>query len=478
MASTAFLIGNANYLFQPVLTCCLEDVAAMKALVEATGRYDSVHNLTDISADEMREALRDTFLPESLHREIFFYFSGHGARFGNEFYYCGVDFDPKRPNETGLSHADLHEILRPANPSLLVKIIDACFSGTPLIKADRQPLPLKGEGFSHVFQFSSSLDDQTSRAGEPLSEFTLAFLKASVRRTEGIVYYSDIENTLRDDFANDDNQTPFFVSQGTKRDILVDDASKLGEFRKQLETRWSASKELAADEDDDATTTSIVTRSLTPKDLLAAAEKRMGGPQEADDLAGRLFDGVLERFRSGDFGDLFECTSIVHRNYYESTTRDFMISVLSKKVRPDRFVTAERKLDKKTSDPVFFATHAIAESLSPNWTEFYKLDLNCELEKAQFRITMKPNVRSLQQLVLVLSIAPSLSHCYLFEMVTQHLRLNWDTFDTDGQAIVRRWYELDWHQRLDSLIEKISVALENVVRKHIDEATNKLLDLK
>jgi len=91
----------------------------MKALVEATGRYDSVFAMTDLDGDEMRDTVRQALPTETSHNEVFFYFSGHGAQIENEFYYSGVRFDPSRPNETGMSHTLLHELLRAAEPNLL-----------------------------------------------------------------------------------------------------------------------------------------------------------------------------------------------------------------------------------------------------------------------------------------------------------------------------------------------------------------------
>jgi hypothetical protein len=46
-------------------------------------------------------------------------------------------------------------------------------------------------------------------------------------KTEGVVFYTDIINTLRDEFIDNNLQTPFFVSQHTGREQFVDDAKRL-----------------------------------------------------------------------------------------------------------------------------------------------------------------------------------------------------------------------------------------------------------
>lgn len=474
MASTAILIGNANYRSNNPLPCCLGDVAAMQALVEATGRYEVVRGITDLDGDAMREAIRQALPPDGCHDEVLFYFSGHGAQIEGEFYYCGIGFDASRPNETGMSHSELHNLLRAAETKLLVKIIDACFSGTLLVKGDRQPLPMQKEGFRYVLQFSSSLDDQTSFGGEPLSAFTRAFLEASVRKTEGAIYYTDVANTLRDDFLGNNEQTPFFVSQGTGREVLVDDAVKLAAFRETLKTHWSAQEVQGdADEEEGATGATIVAEPMSLKELLVAAEERMGGPQDAKKLIDTLFDGVLTRFQIGEFGELFECTTTEHSSFYEPTVHDFMVRVLVREPRHDRLVTAEIKREQKRPTS-WGAWAAPLMMLNPEWTEHYNLELNCALERAQLRFTLTPRYRALQQLVLVLSCAPSLERCYVFEMVTQNPRTDWDNFGTEGREVVRRWYKLHWDEALDGLIEKICDALENAVRENVQETTARL----
>lgn len=474
MTSTAILIGNANYLGQDSLPCCLEDVAAMKALIEATGRFEDVRGLVDLTGDAMREAIRHALPDDTPQNEVFLYFSGHGTQIAGDFYYCGTKFDSDRPNETGMSHTQLHDLLRAAEPKLLVKVIDACFSGTLLVKAERQPPPIPKEGFRHVLQFSSSLDDQTSFAGETLSAFTRAFLEASVRKTEGTVYYSDVFNALRDKFLDNEDQTPFFVSQGTGRDILVDDVAKLGSFRETFKARWTIGGDQDVEDDEEAEETSADAAPLTTTELLTTADKLMADPLKAKALINELFDGVLARFKSGEFAEFFDCSIIEHSDYEEPTVRDFMVRVLARESRPDQLVTAGISRKKIRRNPWQATISAAALMFDEDWAETFDLELNCTLERAQLRLTLTPLYRTLKQMVLVLSVAPSLERCYLFEVLTQHPLTDWATFSTEGEEVVRRWYKLDWDEKLDQLIEKICVALENAVRTHIEETAERL----
>ncbi|MFT4133739.1 caspase family protein [Labrys sp. (in: a-proteobacteria)] len=476
MPSTAILIGNSVYDHENPLPCCHEDVTAMQALLEATGRFDYIHAHVNLDADAMRDAVRNALPPNGDHNEVLFYFSGHGAHIGPQLYLCGTGFDGSRPNETGFSHGDLMDLFRASEPHVLVTVIDACFSGALLVKGDRALLPVAKDGLRNVLQFSSSMDDQTSLGGERLSAFTHAFLEATVRKTEGIVYYTDITNTLRDNFIGNDDQTPFFVNQGTGREILVDDARKLAGFRDEFTSRWRAE----ADEGDenvergDSEGQPVAAEPPTTTQLLIAAEKRMGGPDEAKELIDNLFDGVLERFNETEFAEFFESRTTEHSTFREPVIREFMLRVLSRETRPDRLVTAEIKRTKKKPSPWEQAIMGFVATFNQDWAEDFDLELNCTMSRAQLKLTLTPKYRTLQQLQLVLSCAPSLNQCYIFELVTQHPMINWDAFDDEGREIVRRWYTLEWDADVKFLVGKICNALTKSVQDHIDETTKRL----
>lgn len=473
MTSIAILIGNAAYEHENDLLCCAEDVKAMTALVEATGRFDEVHTLTDLDGDAIREVMRNTIVPSAGYDEIFFYFSGHGAQIGGELYYCGKNFDGGRPNETGVSHFDVLSLLRPASPKLLVKVIDACYSGALLVKAER-PVPfIAKEGFRNVLQFSSSKDDQVSWGGERLSAFTRAFLEASVRKTDGAVYYSDIANTLRDNFLENEDQTPFFFNQGTGREALVMDANLLKDFKDHFNREWGISN--FSDETAVSPVPAPPPSPPTFEELLAKAEQRMTSPDGANALIGKIFDGVVANFDATELAGMFTKDVSEYKNYTEPSTEEFLIRVLARESRPDRLVTAEIERVKKRSSPWDLSAYALA-SLNPEWTEDYTLSLNCSLDRAQLCVSLTPKYRSLQQMKLVLSCAPSLEHCYLFELVTLHPRTDWEEFSSSGIEAVRRWYKLEWRQSVDHVVQKICNGLTKSIEDHINATAKRLSD--
>jgi hypothetical protein len=89
----------------------------------------------------------------------------------------------------------------------VLKVIDACNSGTRLIKSEESLFRLPKDGFQGIIQIASCLHSQNSLTGDPLSLFTEQFREAVLRKPEGPVFYMDIVSALRDAFIGDEDQT-------------------------------------------------------------------------------------------------------------------------------------------------------------------------------------------------------------------------------------------------------------------------------
>jgi hypothetical protein len=96
------------------------------------------------------------------------------------------------------------------------------------------------------------------------------------------------------------------------------------------------------------------------------------------------------------------------------------------------------------------------------------------MQRAQIKITLTPKYRSLRQLVLVVTCAPSLENCYVFEICTQHALKDFGEFDVEGDEVVRRWYTLRWEQSTDGLVAKIAARLGEVAREHLETIERRL----
>ena len=464
MPNIAILVGNTEYRTLGPLACCGEDLVAIQELIESTGKFQTVEVLLNQDSSQLKDRIRFTVDAHSNIEEIFFYFTGHGYQNEADFFFCGTNFDVHRPNETGLSNDELHTLLRPANADLMVKIIDACSSGALLFKTDGSVVPVIKQGFKNVIQIASCLDSQSSLTGDPLSLFTERFVSAALRKTDGTVYYMDIIGALRDEFLNNHSQTPHFVSQGTGREYFVENAKRLDAMRAKL-------SEPDSETEQPAPATSIVPPELTPLALLENAEKRFAKKDRAIAFISDLFTKVSERATSDTlWGDLFQSEITIHPDFREPTTRSFIIRVLKGEKRPDNFVTAAIS---KQHGNFPFGIASVAAMLTDSVAN-YDLELNCSLDQAQLKLTLTPRFVSLKMFVLVITCAPSLEICYVFEMLSQHSLLDWGQFDSQGSELVRRWYKKGWTESSDGLVNQIFAKLHDAIQENVD-STAKIL---
>jgi hypothetical protein len=473
LANVAILVGNTEYQMLGNLSCCRDDVFAIKELLEATEKFGIVELLLNKNSSQLKESIRAAIGANQSIEEIFFYFTGHGFQHEAEFFFCATNFDSNRPNETGLSNSELHALLRSPEANLVVKVIDACSSGSLLVKSDGLFLPTNKQGFKNLIQIASCLDSQNALAGDPLSPFTEKFRAAALRKTDGTVYYTDIIDTLRDDFLNDNNQTPHFVSQGTGREQFVENAKRLDGLRVKLSAQTSNAA-LSVN------VASVVEALPSALDILQRAENKFAKKEVAQAFVSRLFDKLSEEAAGANsLGQFFSSEIVVHPDFPEYTARAFIISVLSREKRPDNFVTAEISHEHRRRGPFGLSSRLSSALMLFNPEEeeavaHYDLHLNCELDKAQMRITLTPKFVALKRFVLVVSCVPSLEVCYVMEMLTQHSLRDWGAFDIEGVEVVRRWYKMSWTDSCDSLVDKICRKLNELVQTSVDAAVKAL----
>jgi hypothetical protein len=462
LANIGILIGNTDYQTLGKLGCCREDVLAIQQLLEATKKFESIEIILNQDSFHLKERIRTAIDAHKNIQEIFFYFTGHGYQRDSEFFFCATNFDVKRPNETGLSNSDLHTLLKAPEADLVVKVIDACSSGTLLVKSDVSFPPASKQGFKNLIQIASCLDSQNSLTGHPLSLFTEKFRTGALRKSEGAVYYTDIIDALRDEFLDNNDQTPHFVSQGTGREQFVEDASRLDELRTQLFAE--------ADTTESAADNSVaISRAPNALETLERAERQFANMETAQHFISALFDKLTHKIsQNGTTSELFSLEIVTHSDFQEHTPRSFIARVLSGEKRPDNFVAASVL---RPRDPLAIFSSMLAASEGPTK---YELRLNCTLDKIQLKITLTPKFVTLKRIVLVVTCAPSLQVCYIFEMLTQHSLRDWGIYDFDGEEIVRRWYKLNWTDDCDSIADGILEKICTAVQTSIDAALQAL----
>jgi hypothetical protein len=107
--------------------------------------------------------------------------------------------------------------------------------------------------------------------------------------------------------------------------------------------------------------------------------------------------------------------------------------------------------------------------------EIVELELNCRMERAQIEVVLTPRHRMLQRLVLVLTCAPSLERCFVFERLTRHQRSDWEDFESGGREVTKRWYEMAWDDDLSHVVEKVASNVEEQARTHVEAVAKRLV---
>src|SRR5947208_13995967 len=111
----AILIGVTEYA-APVsrLPACQNDLALMSKLIKQTKKFGDILELdADTSSATVKTQLAQFVTKhEGTVDELFFYYSGHGDLYKDDFYFLFSDFSDKRRNQTSLTTEELDSMLR------------------------------------------------------------------------------------------------------------------------------------------------------------------------------------------------------------------------------------------------------------------------------------------------------------------------------------------------------------------------------
>lgn len=217
----AFVIGNSNYEKIDKLEACKNDIKAIGDVLKATGKYGKIFIEENKTSSEIKKSIAskiDSLKKEKIIiEELVFYYTGHGCHKNEQFYYLPTDYDSKRHSSTSLSNDEVDEMLKSLNPQLTVKLIDACESGQNYIKSSEDNketfLNTSTSCFNKCYFMYSSNRIQDSSASDDFGFFTFSLLRAIKNCTENEIRYKDIIDYITDDFADNDEQTPYFVTQ-------------------------------------------------------------------------------------------------------------------------------------------------------------------------------------------------------------------------------------------------------------------------
>lgn len=132
----ALVIAIAAYLkVMPLPVAILNDASEVAAVLTSPAHcgYDPNNVILLLDAQATLDALRRELAALATRAKpddtVIIFFSGHGARIGDESALIPVDYDPAKVASTILSEAELSAVLANITAQRLVVLIDACHSG-------------------------------------------------------------------------------------------------------------------------------------------------------------------------------------------------------------------------------------------------------------------------------------------------------------------------------------------------------------
>ena len=317
MARIAIIIGVSSYARQQNLPACSNDAELIRTALNYSKEYEDVLFLAgkETNSDDVKHQLTQ-FVEKHKARddldEVFFFYSGHGQFFDDEFYYIFSDFDESRRNRTSLKNSELDGYLRTLGPNLAIKIVDACNAGVQYVKdvGGLSAIIEKGtkeQGLKKVYFLFSSLLDQSSFADSAVSHYTRSFIEALFTNSRPEIRYRDIVDQISDQFLNNKDQKPFFVIQADNTEIFgsFQDKEK-SEIRSRLEAITSVAPSSA---------TSAPAKQPTLADLIKEQAKDYLSDAEIVYTIEQIPQTVARFTLQSDIATLYEVSHATHKDF-------------------------------------------------------------------------------------------------------------------------------------------------------------------
>ncbi|REH48889.1 caspase domain-containing protein [Tenacibaculum gallaicum] len=239
----AIILGVSEYEDkQNNLPGCKKDAEIVNSIISKTSKFESILYINEKKSSALVKEKITDFISENKTNEIeelFFYFTGHGEFYNEEFYYILSDFNKNKRKQTSLQNEEVDSLIKTLNPNLVVKIIDACQSGKTYIKETSVVAKYFKETqnkFNNCYFLNSSLKDQSSMQSDLISDFTLSFIKSVKEHKSNEIRYKDIIDYISDEFENNELQTPFFVIQADYTEKFCEINDSLKEYLLKIDT--------------------------------------------------------------------------------------------------------------------------------------------------------------------------------------------------------------------------------------------------
>lgn len=300
---------------------CEKDLQLMMSIISGSGKYDDFLILNESPKSVTAKDKISEFIREYQNQEIdevFMYYTGHGARHGNDFLYLFSDFDSSKIEQTSLRNSEFDSMLKSLQPKLTVKVVDACQAGTEYIKS-RDDLEIifkesSENSFNKTYFFFSSSNSESSIALQDYSVFTKSFALSLLDFEGQDIRYRDVMAYISDDQSVKKHQTPLFIQQADNTEIFC---SVKPDLAKILKSSILVKTNLPPPNESNSETSSELTdeRSEDQKliDIIREKSKKYCSEDEAQVSLALLVDKIASHDWQSSINDLYSSQVDAHQ---------------------------------------------------------------------------------------------------------------------------------------------------------------------
>jgi hypothetical protein len=459
------------------LPACKYDVDLLEKVINATSQFTHVlcisQNATGSNVKrKISEFISD--LKGSDISEIFFYFTGHGDFYDNQFYYVLSDFDTSKRKQTSLENTEVDNWLRSLTPKLTIKVVDACHSGITYIKSDsviNEHLEKSKQNFKDCYFMFSSYQDQVSYQDNDLSFFTRSFLKSLAKDENRRIRYKDIIDYISDEFDQSTGQTPIFITQGAFTDIFCTVNTEIGNIVNPI------FKEVK-DDTHDNTTEAIDLSTKTLEMIIKEDSEQFCSAEQVEIILENIKEKVASFKYSTDIHNLFDFNySFLSHEDYGKLTNEKVIGNWLEKNSHEYFAKPTEDLESYEVEVPDHSTFGILGNHYRMKTKYRTIVIGfkntAELSYDLIRISAEPKLPNIPPFNCTLVIILSKSSILIFYFFAQYREKNWTERELAENV---KWHsfeqKLKYEDKIHNSINSIQQDFEELILSRLKERFN------
>lgn len=464
----AILIGVSTYVSSSLgnLDGCQKDIEIIYDAINLTNKFDEVlviNKDTDgLSVKQQIAGIIAKYTAKPLE-EIFFYFTGHGEFYNDEFYYILSDFDKTKRKKTALENTELDQMFRSLKPELVVKVVDACQSGIAYVKGDNsfdKYLKSAENQYDKCYFIYSSQSDQSSYQTD-LSDFTRSFINAITSHGTEEIRYKDIIDHISDEFEDNLLQSPFFISQANFTE-------KFGTVTRQ--EKLELSKKIDSLKSTKSGDFKFAENTLTLKELVQIESEEYFTKEEVLDLVSNFQHNIESYQYPTEFTELFQIEKEFQENF-KNFFQDFAprLDLIGKWLTENKheyfaipvYGTQEVEVEEETGS-IIHNNNGIRRTVKKKIRVVRGFDVTLQTPYKMININAIPKYQNLPYSNCKILFMCSKTKIRLFYFCANYIETNWDERELPKNI---SWKTVETKIKDE---KKGAVAMKNILNEFMD----------